>query len=353
MSDYSLKHIEMLFNAKDGREAHDALEKLWPYNTRLDTKSRKALIEYAKKGKLGHVRKHITARLCELAAADESDLADLFLAGLNDHYIRYWAIEGAATVRGKLVYQELCNIALDDKLEISERANAIKMLARLSRQPFFRGLPSDPGQWKVENLRTEEIGNWRENGYPDGNGCLPPTVDPALKAPRTSIEKAAARLESKLLKFRSADKDNLINPRNYLSPNSECSIEQLTRQCRLPTNYLEFLARFSPWNISAYLYVPGIRANFSFYTAQNLFESQTIFTHIHENRNPDWPAQLIAIGDAWLSPVVLDLSRANGEDAPLLWSDHDEYPVKFRKCARSFTSFLERLEVTDEWREPS
>jgi hypothetical protein len=106
--------------------------------------------------------------LAEGAGETDIDLATAFRKGLSDPHTQYWSILGYIKTAGKIAYEELTRIATDDTISVEHRSLAVKCLSTVSKQPFDRQLPADPGGWKETDLRLSEIAAWVKAGYPDG-----------------------------------------------------------------------------------------------------------------------------------------------------------------------------------------
>lgn len=250
----------------------------------------------------------------------------------------YWNILGYINSAGRQAYNELVKLALDSNYTLSERSHAVKCLARHSKQRFDRGLTSDPGHWKITDLRLDELKAWAETGYPEGEGYCLPARDPALDQPSTPLEMIVSRWDKKLGRLRQRTEEDPANPFNRLVVADLKEIEKIKQQWTLPAIYLDFISRFSPLvNIENRRFYNG---GLSFTCAHDAIEIQEKFHHFYEGY-PGWHNNLFVIGEHALDVFALDLSQSNGEDAPIYKADHDGDRLK--KEAPSFMAFLEKV----------
>ena len=241
--------IEELFETDDGIKAHRRVKQLVTAWKQGCEKAKQGLVRYVRSGQLNHVRTHVTSQLSEQAREGDSELAVTFKEGLADDATRYWCIEGLIKVSGSGAYEEISRIGLSSEYRIEDRAKAIKCLALQSGQLFDMGLDSDPGRWKLGDLRTRELQDWKEQGYPTGPGRREPQCHPALSNPKTRFETIVSNLDQRLSQLRAAEQD-LANPSNWLIPAKAQDIEAITARWKLPASYLDFLTRFSPLNVN-------------------------------------------------------------------------------------------------------
>ena len=143
----------------------------------------------------------------------DSALRSVFEAGLTDSHTAYWSLEGLVRVAGSKSYSQLVSFALDSSQETEHRSKAIRESAIHSGQQFIRGLPSDPGKWKDEQLPLEELRQWAAEGFLKGPGFQSPKRHPNLDVPESALDFAASRLDAKLAKYRREQQD-ITNPTN-------------------------------------------------------------------------------------------------------------------------------------------
>src|SRR5437870_2495271 len=128
----------LLFSTKDGSDACDAINKLANLAEKADEHARKVLALYVANGPIAHIREYACARLAESLSEPHAEFAALFLKGLADPKLRYWSILGYVNSAGKHAYKELVRIAENRRVGLTERAHAVKCLARFSKQRFDR-----------------------------------------------------------------------------------------------------------------------------------------------------------------------------------------------------------------------
>jgi hypothetical protein len=331
-----------LFAAKDGVAACDPINKLAKLAKKENEQAKAVLAHYVVEGAINHMRVHACACLAESVVKPDAEFATLFGKCLSDPDLRYWSILGYINSAGKNAYKELTRIAGDSTLPLSERGHAVKCLATISKQPFDRHLPTDPGHWKEQNLRLSEVIAWAEGGYPDGRGYPEPVRHPALDKPTSVLEKLASRLDKKLAKERRKEQD-LADPMNWLAVATPDDLHRIKARWELPLIYLDFLTRFSPIKVTIKnrkFYNP-----FWLFGAGELIEGQDgySFNPVEQEPIDDWPVYLVVIASHGGDPFVLDLSKSDGNDAPVETAEHGEGIWDFSRVAESFCEFLEQL----------
>jgi hypothetical protein len=333
-----------LVSAASGGAAYDSYQGL----TRLAkgqgrSGAVKVLIDYARSGEYDHIRQFITSDLAHSATAGDATLLPFFKDGLGDPVRGYWSILGYMRVAEADAYRDLVGLLLDTRLPLNQRALAAKCLAQHSGQRFDRDAPSDPGFWSEQHIRAAEMQAWLDGGCPPGPGYDEPRRDPALDSPATAFERLVAKLDRKLAKSRNEDQD-LAEPTNWLTPASPRDLQRIKERWRLPSVYLDFLTRFSPLRViigDSDIFVQ----DFFLFGAADLLAGQDGYSEssILKRRLEEWPAHLVVIGSDGGDPYVLDLSRINGEDAPVLTAWHGQGSWDFHPVADSFVEFLKML----------
>lgn len=89
---------------------------------------------------------------------------------------------------------------------------------------------------------------------------------------------------------------------------------------------------------------------FTLYGASELIDMQAGYSYnafTKEEAN-DWPKNYIVIADHGADPFVLDLSRSDGEDAPVLFAFHGEGEWDFTEVFSSFSKFLKLIQCIKE-----
>ena len=108
--------------------------------------------------------------------------------------------------------------------------------------------------------------------------------------------------------------------------------------------YLDFLARFSPLRV---LIEDSdiFEQDFFLFGAADLIAEQDGYSESTDTKTrlEDWPPYLVVIGSDAGDPYVLDLSRSDGNDAPILMAWHGRGSWDFELVANSFVEFLELL----------
>ncbi|WLD14173.1 SMI1/KNR4 family protein [Planctellipticum variicoloris] len=331
-----------LFSAKDGGVAHSIISKLSKAAESGDDQAKKMLADYALEGPVEHMRETACSTLARAVSEADSDLSQVFQRGLTDPRIRYWSILGFIKTSGRGAYEELARLAADATFSLADRGKAIKCLATHSNQAFDRNLPTDPGFWKEQDLRIAEIAVWAKGGFPEGQGYSEPVRHPALDKPTTPFEKVVSRFDKKLAEQRKQHQDP-ANPTAWLSPAAPEDIQRITARWTLPDIYLDFLTRFSPINVTI--------SNRTFYNHLQLFGASELieaqqgysFNPVEQQPIEDWPPHLLVIASHSGDPFVLDLSKSDGNDAPVDTAEHGTGSWNFGRDADSFSEFLKGL----------
>jgi len=331
-----------LFNASDGVVACDAIRAITKQATKGNAEAKQVLALYMRDGRIGHLRSHACACLVGCVTELDNDFVEMFRNGLSDPELRYWSILGYIKSAGKIAYSELVRMARDSAVLLAERDHAIKCLAVVSRRPFDRNLPSDPGHWKESDLRLSEVDAWAVAGYPDGEGYPPPKRHPALDRPSNNFERVVSRLDKKLAQRRAEDQD-LADPTDWLKIAASKDIERIKARWNLPVVYLDFLTRFSPLKVM--IDRPEFYNPFWLFGASELIEAQDgySFNPIEQQPIEEWPAHFVVIASHGGDPYVLDLSLSDGDDAPVETAEHGTGEWDFDRVADSFVEFLQQL----------
>lgn len=300
------------------------------------------LIQYSREGALLHWRNFLLTDIIRLAAPGEKAYSSFFEWTLTVPELSYWGVEGLLKTSGREAYAQLVELAANPGTAIAVRANAIKRLSQYSRQLFDRELPSDPGYWKPEQLRMNELLAWQQAGYPDGTGYPSPQVHPSLLHPGTPFEKLIAKLDKQLEKSRRKNKDQ-ANPRNWLVMADEKDMDKISAAWQLPAIYAQFLRQYSPLKVvvAGHGFIEGLHL----YGATELLQRQEgySFNAVTQQVLEDWPKHMLVIGDDGADPYCLDLSAVKDGDAPVYTSLHGQGRWEFELYADSFTAFIQRL----------
>ena len=297
------------------------------------------LIAYTKEGKLLHWRNFLLTDILNLVNEGDAAYADYFSWAVTQPGLAYWSVDGLLKTKGDAAYEQLTSVALDGAQTQEVRAKAIKSLAVHSRQPFDRSLPADPGHWKKEQLRLDEVIAWQQSGFPKGEGYVAPAVHPSLQRPVTDLEKAAAKLEKKLKKEREKRQDP-ASPSNWLTIADAADMDAIQQRWKLPEPYLNFLRNYSPLNvfIDSRKFFQGLHL----YGAKELISRQDGYSFNPVKNQPiaDWPSQYVVIADAGGDPYCIDL---NSPGAAVYTSMHGTGKWEFELYADSFIKFLQQL----------
>lgn len=300
------------------------------------------LTEYAKDGKIIHWRNFLLSDIIKLVDEGESDYIAFFEWAITQPELMYWGIDGLLKTKGDKSFPTLIELAKNENLETSIRAKAIKSMSVYSKQPFDRDLPTDPGYWKIEDLRITELESWEKNGYQNGNGYDRPKTHASLENPKTALEKAAAKLNKKLEAKRAKNQD-LSNPANWLIIAEETDLLNIEKRWKLPENYGLFLRRYSPLHvhIDSKKYFQGL----DLYGASELLKRQEgySFNPVTNQSIDEWPESFVVIADAGADPYCIDLSQIKDNDAPIYKSSHGAGVWEFELYADSFLNFLKEI----------
>ena len=295
---------------------------------------------YAREGQLLHWRSSLVNSMVQLMRPQE--LQEFFSWAVTMPELAYWGIDGLLKSRGKDACGTVVALAISASQPREVRAKAVKSLAVLSRQPFDAGLSPDPGHWKLDSLRLDDVLAWQRAGYPDGAGFAPPATHASLDDPRTTLEEAAASLEKKLVAKRKTDQD-LARPSNWLVIASEADLAAIDQRWVLPAIYRDFLARFSPLkiHIDSKRYFQGL----NLYGAADLLKAQHGYSYnpVDQKIIAGWPAHYVVIADAGADPYCLDLSAITDGDAPVYTAEHGRGAWEFVRHADSFVEFFKDI----------
>ena len=255
--------------------------------------------------------------------------------GENSHKSeRYWIVRLASKLGQKEAYDFLIDVIKgDETLEI--RANAMKSLATVSKQPFDKGLPKDPGKWEQGDIRMQALDSWISEGRPDGVGYPPPRLDDALFRPTTDFEAVVSKLNAKL--SATQDMKDFSSYDNFLTVADEDTWNSLVQGYRITGIYAEFLKRFSPCNA---VVTKGMN-EILLYGVEDLAEKQIGYGINQDGRMlAGWPKNYLVIADRFGDPYCIDVTK---EDSKVVFSAHGEGDWKFKKAYNSFADFLDYL----------
>ncbi|MDA6068426.1 SMI1/KNR4 family protein [Flavobacterium sp. AC] len=335
---------ENLFSETDGSKFDKIKDKLIK-NFSVDNREEviDIFIEYSKTGRMQHWRNFLLTDIIDLVKENETCYSDFFQWTITKPELIYWGIDGLLKTQGQKAYHVLIHLVQNETLEVEVRAKAIKSISIYSNNRFDRNLPKDPGYWKIEELRIEEIIHWQNQGYNKGDGHKAPNTNPNLKNPKTELEKAVAKLNDLLEKERKNNQD-LSNPSNWLSIADENKIIEIEKKWSLPENYLIFLKNFSPINVfidDDEKFFQGL----SLYGADDLIKNQNgySFNPVTGETLQQWPSNYIVIADAGAAPYCINIKNIKNNDAPIYTSFHGAGEWEFEEYAKSFVDFLKDI----------
>lgn len=332
---------ESLFSETDGSRFGKIKNKLIKdFSTENREEVIEIFIEYSKSGSMLHWRNFLLTDIINLVNENETSYSDFFKWTVTKSKLTYWGIDGLLKTYGTKAYKTLIDLIQNNSLSVETRAKAMKSIAVHSKYPFDRNLPTDPGYWKKEDLRIEELLHWQNQGYDKGNGYKEPSVHPNLKNPKTELEKAVAKLDALLDKERKSNQD-LSAPSNWLAIADENKIAEIEKKWILPENYLLFLKNFSPLNV----FIDDDEKFFQglfLYGADDLIKNQNgySFNPVTGEIIKDWPSNYVVIADAGADPYCIDITN---NDAPVYTSFHGVGKWEFEKYTDSFIDFLKEI----------
>lgn len=334
---------ESLFTENDGSKFSKIKDKLIKSFSSTDReKVIEILIQYSKNGKMLHWRNFLLTDIIDLVEKDETNYIDFFEFTITKPELTYWGIDGLIKTKGVKAYKSLIELVQNGSLPTEVRAKAIKSIAIHSNQPFDRDLPKDPGYWKIEDFRINELLDWQSKEYRQGSGYKEPKIHPSLKNPKTELEKAVSKLDNKLEIERRKQQD-LSNPSDWLAIADESKIETIEQKWKLPENYLLFLKNYSPINV--FIDDEKFFQGLNLYGAEDLIKSQNgySFNSMTSEVLTDWPSNYIVIADAGADPYCIDISNITNNDAPVYTSMHGNGKWEFEKYSDSFVDFLKDI----------
>lgn len=292
------------------------------------------LAAYIRDGQLLHWRAFLLPDMVRLTQPGEYQ--DFYAWSLQQPKLAYWSVDGLLKSTGKAAYPTLVALALDAGQALNVRAKAVKSLAMFSRQPFDAGRPQDPGYWKEPELDLPALLAWQSLGYPDGSGHAEPVRHRLLDAPESPLEHALAALERKLAGQRAQEQD-LAQPTNWLTIADPADLLAIDQRWTLPEHYRRFLACASPLRVQ----VEGV----NLYGAHELLKAQHGYSWnpVEQAVIADWPEHYVVIADAGADPFCLDLSQADGEEAPVLHAMHGTGRWDFEPYCASLVDFIDEL----------
>ncbi|MBW8687754.1 SMI1/KNR4 family protein [Chitinophaga rhizophila] len=331
---------EKLFSESDGSKFAKLKDKLIAtYGQSDQAQVIEILTSYAKDGKLLHWRNFLMTDIISLVPTGDATQIPFFEWAITVPQLSYWAIDGLLKTKGAAAYAMLISLAQNEKIAIDVRAKAIKSLAVYSQQPFDRELPIDPGYWKIQDLRLDELTAWQNNGYTTGAGYAPPATHPSLHHPVTRLEHIAARIEEKL-RDRREEYQDLSRPTDWLVPATDMVMAAIDRKWQLPADYRTFLQQFSPLHVL--IQHADLGGSLDIYGAADLISRQDgyAFNSVTQESISDWPPAYLVIADMDGDPYCIDLTTTEGA---IYTSMHGAGSWTFERYAESFLDFLDEV----------
>ncbi|GAA3519362.1 hypothetical protein GCM10022393_36940 [Aquimarina addita] len=301
-----------LFQESDGNTFSKLKEKLIKtYGSSNREEVITILIEYCKNGQLLHWRNFLLSDVLKLVQANEYKYASFFEWTITQSSLIYWGIDGLLKTKGEKAYDTLIHVLTDENIALASRAKAIKSISVYSKQTFDKALPEDPGYWKANDFRIDEILTWQNNGYLNGKGYEKPTVHASLRNPKTSFEKIVAVLDQTLEKQRSNHQD-ASNPSDWMVIADKEKIAEIEKHWKLPDEYLLFLKNYSP--LKVFIKNNTFPQGLSLYGAQNLLKKQHGYAYnpVKKEVLANWPAHLVVIADTDTDPYCIDINDSKG-----------------------------------------
>jgi len=336
------KLIAELFEAKDGAKAYTAIDKLRKTaKKRASTKSAitDALMRFSEETQFSHLKSLVIPSINDIVDEGERQYEAFYKAKIEhgDYDEAYYAIEGYAKVMQKESFDFLVDVLFSRKLNMECEALIVCELSHLSNQPFDFGSPYEKREWAESDLKLTEIKKWKTQGYPDGNGYDEPVVHKCLESPSTPAERVYSALNKKIEKKR--EKSDKAHPSFWLIQADESDIEMIKKRLNPPANYLDFLTKASPLNVTLNLQDYGtVRLN----GAHELVEEQAGYSRILEDNRKDeeWPENYIVIATCDADPFCIDASLDN---SPIYYAMHGMDEWDFDEAFPSFIDFLKAL----------
>jgi hypothetical protein len=341
----SQKLEQQLFEALNVGDANAALDKL-KKRMAAEPSAIHAVQRYAFEGNLPVTRAWCLGALNEIVQVGDLRFNKHFERGLRDDaysMISYYSLLALLKTRGSDVYGLLVE-TFQQFPDRSVNAYLLQALSQRSKHQFDLGLKGDAGHWSLKEVkkRLPQVLEWAKAGFREGLGYNPiiPARDAALDNPQTPLEHLMVKLEQRLQRI--PGREGYETPKGWLSPANPDDLKRITTRYRLPEMYLEFLTRFSPFRVDLEIFGDSVPqdSGYNLFGASELEKAQEGW-HWIENY------LVIAQGFSGHAVVVLDLSKSNGQDAPVL-SGYIDGGGELGKAFPSFQAFLEGLVVQVE-----
>ncbi|MBQ8425769.1 MAG: SMI1/KNR4 family protein [Clostridia bacterium] len=334
--------IENICQITDRLEFAKAVEKYYKREKKNKVLSEKELAQNLSYILINHISKDsdwavliYLDDLLKIAKIDNSEeLKNKLLDFIDNDYNKYFALKCYAYLVEKESYEKLLSVIFNKDEKLEERALAVKLISNISKQTFDLNLPSDPGYWKEEDLRLDDIKHWQDNGMADGEGYKPPKQDDSLFNPVTKLEKVASRLQKRISKYRS-NEPSIQN--EYLVVADENMLSGVLAKYELNGTYLEFLKRFSPQDVSYY----RAGGQYRVYGVSDILNFQLGYSVDDKgNKLEGWPENYLVIADKDSDPYCIDLSENDGS---VYFAYHGEGEWNFEKVYENVIEFISEL----------
>lgn len=335
------KNIKKLFEAKDGSTACAAMDLL---KKKASADNRKQIIEalmkYSIETEMDHLKSLTLIWINNLIEEDEKQYADYYINKIESENMKaaYYAIEGYCKIMQKDSYEYLVSVLLSKKLDMECNALIVCQLSSLSNNPFDMNTPYDKPEWNEKHLKIDEISAWRDAGYPEGNGYEEPKIHICLLKPSTPEEKVYSRLDTKLKKKREKNTDK-AHPSAWLTKAEDTDMKLIKEKWNLPNNYLDFLIKASPLNVTIKLKGYGLVRLFG---ADNLIEGQYGYSYnpVEGKDIEEWPKNYIVIGSCNANPFCIDITQ---ENSPIYYAQIEMGKWDFDVSHNTLLDFLKSL----------
>lgn len=283
---------------------------------------------------------HAAAAALDCVQEKETEYADFFRRCIEsgEDGKQFWGILGYAKTMAENAFPYLVEYLFSPGKSLEHKALIVKELSRRSQNPFDLDTPYECRNWTEADIRYNAIREWKERGFPLGEGYPLPVCHACLQEPKTNEEKLYARLEKKLLKKREKDQD-FSHPKNWLIKAAPEDLLSIRARWNLPKDYCDFLEKASP--LHADFKIKGYGA-VEVYGAQDLIRGQDGYSYNPCTQKPieDWNKNYVVIANRFGDPFCLDISR---ENSPVYFAFHGEGVWEFTEEFDSFCDFLKSL----------
>lgn len=115
-------------------------------------------------------------------------------------------------------------------------------------------------------------------------------------------------------------------------------LEKINKKWKLPSKYIDYLKSIPLSGKD----IENEEYGLHLYGINELIKNQEGYSYnpIEKKIIEDWPESYVVIGDSNADPFVLDLSKSDGVDAPVLFAEHGMGEWDFQVFAKSISDFL-------------